>query len=149
MCGIAGLYSARRVDPELLQRMADVIAHRGPDDSGVWIDAEAGVGFAHRRLSIIDLSPQGHQPMKSADGWFVLNYNGEIYNHAEIRAELEARGQAPEGGWRGHSDTETFVQAIASWGLEAAVGKAVGMFAFALWDRKQRILSLVRDRFGE
>src|SRR6185436_2567638 len=100
MCGLAGLYSARRVDPELLQRMTDVIAHRGPDESGVWIDAEADVGFAHCRLSIIDLSPQGHQPMKSADGRFVLNYDGAIYNHAESRAELEARGQAPEGGWR-------------------------------------------------
>jgi asparagine synthase (glutamine-hydrolysing) len=149
MCGIAGLISARRVDPELLQRMGDVIAHRGPDDAGTWIDPEAGVGFAHRRLSIVDLSPSGHQPMQSADGRFVLNYNGEIYNHAELRRELEARGQAPEGGWRGHSDTETLVQAIACWGLEAALGKVVGMFAFAAWDRQERLLHLVRDRFGE
>lgn len=149
MCGIAGLISARRVDPELLGRMGDVIAHRGPDDAGIWIDAEAGVGFAHRRLSIVDLSPHGHQPMQSADGRFVVNYNGEIYNHGELRAELETRGQAPEGGWRGHSDTETLLQAIAARGLEAAVGKAVGMFAFAAWDRKERALHLVRDRFGE
>jgi asparagine synthase (glutamine-hydrolysing) len=149
MCGIAGLISASRVEPELLARMGDVIAHRGPDDAGTWIDAEAGVGFAHRRLSIVDLSPSGHQPMPSADGRFVLNYNGEIYNHAELRRELEERGQPPEGGWRGHSDTETLVQAVACWGLEAAVGKAVGMFAFALWDRKERVLHLVRDRFGE
>lgn len=149
MCGLAGLISKHRVDPELLRRMADVIAHRGPDDEGTWIDAEAGVGFAHRRLSIIDLSPKGHQPMASADGRFVLNYNGEVYNHGELRRELESQGQVAEGGWRGRSDTETMLQAIASWGLEVAVGKAVGMFAFALWDRKQHILSLVRDRFGE
>ena len=149
MCGIAGLLSASRIDPELLKRMGDVIAHRGPDDDGTWMDEEGGVGFAHRRLSIVDLSPSGHQPMLSTDGRFVLNYNGEIYNHGELRRELEARGQVPDGGWRGHSDTETLVQAIAAWGLETAVGKAVGMFAFALWDRQQRVLSLVRDRFGE
>jgi asparagine synthase (glutamine-hydrolysing) len=149
MCGIAGIVSAGRIDPQLLQRMGDVIVHRGPDDGGSWIDTDAGIGFAHRRLSILDLSPQGHQPMHSADGRFVLNYNGEVYNHAEIRAELEGAGLAPEGGWRGHSDTETMVQAIAAWGLEEAVGRFVGMFAFALWDRKERRLSLVRDRFGE
>ena len=149
MCGIAGLISARRVDPQLLKRMGDAVAHRGPDDAGTWTDPEAGVGLAHRRLSIVDLSPQGHQPMHSADGRFVLNYNGEIYNHGELRRELEERGQGPEGGWRGHSDTETLLQAIAAWGLEAAVGRAVGMFAFALWDRKQRVLHLARDRFGE
>ena len=149
MCGIAGLVSARPIDPRLLVRMAGAIAHRGPDDEGSWIDAEAGVGLAHRRLSIVDLSPSGHQPMASACGRFVLNYNGEIYNHGELRAELETRGQGPGGGWRGHSDTEALVQAIAAWGLEAAVGRAVGMFAFALWDRQERTLSLVRDRFGE
>src|SRR5436190_17841698 len=145
MCGIAGLVSKRGIDPQLLKRMGDVIAHRGPDDDGTWIDEEAGVGFAHRRLSIVDLSPQGHQPMSSGDGRFLLNYNGEIYNHVELRRRLEERGQAPEGGWRGHSDTETLVQAIAVWGLEEAVGQAVGMFAFALWDRKERRLHLVRD----
>jgi asparagine synthase (glutamine-hydrolysing) len=149
MCGIAGLVSRRRIDPGLVSRMAGVIAHRGPDDEGIWIDPDANVGLAHRRLSIVDLSPQGHQPMLSADGGFVLNYNGEIYNHAELRRSLDARGQGPEGGWRGHSDTETLLQAIACWGLRAAVEQAVGMFAFALWDRKERVLSLVRDRFGE
>jgi asparagine synthase (glutamine-hydrolysing) len=145
MCGIAGMVTARRLDPGLLQRMGDVIAHRGPDDDGIWMDGEAGVGFAHRRLSIVDLSPSGHQPMISADGRFVLNYNGEVYNHAELRRELPV----PEGGWRGHSDTETILQAISAWGLERATAKFVGMFAFALWDRQQRRLSLVRDRFGE
>src|SRR5688572_15195631 len=126
MCGITGLVSMRGVEPELLKRMADVIAHRGPDDEGIWIDAHAGIGLAHRRLSIVDLSPQGHQPMASSDGSLVLNYNGEIYNHSELRRELDERGQAPPGGWRGHSDTETLLQAIAAWGLEAAVVKAVG-----------------------
>jgi len=149
MCGISGLLSSRRIDSGLLQRMAGAIAHRGPDDEGIWIDPEANVGLAHRRLSIVDLSPQGHQPMLSADGRFVLDYNGEIYNHADLRKVLEAKGHAPEGGWRGHSDTETLLQAIACWGLKAAVEASVGMFALALWDRKKRSLSLARDRFGE
>ena len=149
MCGIAGIVSARRFDPDLLGRMAGTIAHRGPDDEGTWIDVETGVGFAHRRLSIVDLSPQGHQPMHSADGRFVISYNGEIYNHSELRAELEAFGHVPDGGWHGHSDTETLLQGIAVWGLEPTLGKAAGMFAFSLWDRKKRLLHLVRDRFGE
>ncbi len=125
------------------------IAHRGPDDEGVWVDPEAGVGLGHRRLSIVDLSPSGHQPMHSADGRLVLSFNGEIYNHAELRTELDASGAAPKSGWRGHSDTETLIQAIAAWGLEPTLAKAVGMFAFGLWDRKARTLRLVRDRFGE
>lgn len=149
MCGIAGLLSADRVDPALLMRMAGAIAHRGPDDQGIWSDEEAGIGFAHRRLSILDLSPQGHQPMHSADGRFVICFNGEIYNHAAIRAELEGNGQTPEAGWRGHSDTEVLLQAFVAWGVEATITRAVGMFAFALWDRKARQLHLVRDRFGE
>ena len=149
MCGIAGIFSKGRVDPALLLAMAGAIRHRGPDDEGTWSDGEAGIGFAHRRLAIVDLSPQGHQPMHSADGRYVLSYNGEIYNHAAIRAELDDRGLAPEGGWRGHSDTETLLQAIACWGIEAAIGKAVGMFALSLWDRKERELHLIRDRFGE
>ncbi len=149
MCGIAGLWSKRPPDPALLKRMALAIRHRGPDDEGVWIDADAGVGLAHRRLSIVDLSPHGHQPMLSSDGRFALSYNGEIYNHAELRATLDREGHAPEGGWRGHSDTETLVEAIAAWGLDAALDRSVGMFAFASWDRRDRTLSLVRDRFGE
>jgi asparagine synthase (glutamine-hydrolysing) len=149
MCGIAGLLSVEGVDPALLKRMADAIAHRGPDDEGIWSDEEAGIGFAHRRLSILDLSPQGHQPMYSADGRFVICFNGEIYNHGAIRAELEALDRVPEGGWRGRSDTEVLLQAIVEWGLEAAISRAVGMFALALWDRKERRLHLVRDRFGE
>lgn len=149
MCGIAGIFSPDRIDPALLARMAGAIAHRGPDDQGIWLDDEAAIGLAHRRLSILDLSPQGNQPMHSADGHFVICFNGEIYNHPEIRAELEGAGRAPEGGWRGHSDTEILLQAFTVWGVEATVTRAVGMFAFALWDRKERQLHLVRDRFGE
>ena len=149
MCGIAGLWGKRPPDPALLALMAGAIAHRGPDDHGVWIDADAGLGLAHRRLAIVDLSPHGHQPMPSADGRFTLSYNGEIYNHSELRAALDGEGRTPEGGWRGYSDTETLIEAIAAWGLEATLARAVGMFAFALWDRRNRALHLVRDRFGE
>ena len=133
----------------MLSRMAASIAHRGPDDEGIWTDPEAGIALVSRRLAIIDLSPAGHQPMASSNGRFVLTFNGEIYNHHDLRAELEARGYTPEGGWRGHSDTETLIEAIAALGLEPALERCVGMFAFALWDRQERRLCLVRDRFGE
>lgn len=140
---------SRQVDLSILERMIAPITHRGPDDRGIWLDVPAGIGFGHRRLAIIDLSEMGHQPMHSRDGRFVITYNGEIYNHAELRTELETSGHAPKGGWCGTSDTETLIEAIAAWGLEAALDRAVGMFAFALWDRKERRLQLVRDRFGE
>jgi asparagine synthase (glutamine-hydrolysing) len=146
MCGIAGLLTAGRLDAAVVRAMIAPIAHRGPDDQGVWTDAEAGIGLGHRRLSIVDLSPLGHQPMASADGRWVLSYNGEIYNHAELRSTLDAAGH---GGWRGHSDTETLIEGIARWGLQATLEKAVGMFALALWDRRERVLHLARDRFGE
>lgn len=149
MCGIAGLLSKKAIVPVQLHKMGSALVHRGPDDGGVWIDGEAGVGLAHRRLAILDLSPHGHQPMSSTDGRFILSYNGEIYNHAAIRAELETNGLVPADGWRGHSDTETLLAAIACWGLNGALERAVGMFAFALWDRSERVLKLVRDRFGE
>ena len=149
MCGIVGLVGESSRDAALLSRMAGSIAHRGPDDQGTWIDVEAGVALANRRLAVIDLSPQGHQPMHSSNGRYVLTFNGEIYNHAEIRKELDRSGATPEGGWRGHSDTETLIEAIATLGLEPALSRCVGMFAFALWDRQERKLSLVRDRFGE
>jgi asparagine synthase (glutamine-hydrolysing) len=123
--------------------MTDPIAHRGPDDQGCWIDRESGVGLGHRRLSIVDLSPLGHQPMESGNGRYVLSFNGEIYNHREMRAELVGHN------WRGHSDTETLIECIAAWGVERTLQKSVGMFALALWDRQTRQLSLVRDRFGE
>ncbi|MES2327468.1 MAG: asparagine synthase (glutamine-hydrolyzing) [Pseudomonadota bacterium] len=149
MCGIAGIISAKGLDPGLLERMTNAVAHRGPDDAGLWIDAETRVGLGHRRLAIVDLSPAGHQPMLSADDRFVLTFNGEIYNHADLRAELEAAGAVPEGGWRGHSDHEVFLQGIVTWGLMETLRRSAGMFAFALWDRRDRTLRLVRDRFGE
>jgi asparagine synthase (glutamine-hydrolysing) len=125
--------------------MGRTLQHRGPDDSGVWSDAEAGVGLAHRRLSIVDLSAAGHQPMSSPDRRFTLSYNGEIYNFAALRQELEARGH----GFQGHSDTEVMLAAFAEWGVEAAVKRFVGMFAFAVWDARERVLHLCRDRVGE
>ena len=149
MCGIAGILSPRPVEPALLRAMAARIAHRGPDDDGVWSDPDCGIGLAHRRLAIVDLSPHGHQPMAAADGRWVLSFNGEIYNHAALRTRMERAGAVPEGGWRGQSDTETLIEGIARWGLEATLREAVGMFAFALWDRRERTLQLVRDRFGE
>ena len=149
MCGIAGIFSTDGVDRDLLSQMAGTLVHRGPDDQHIWADASAGIGFAHRRLSILDLSPEGRQPMQSADERYVICFNGEIYNHRQILAELEQSGLAPESGWRGHSDTEILLQAFVAWGVEAAISKAVGMFALALWDRKERQLHLARDRFGE
>ena len=149
MCGIAGAFGTAGAERSTIAAMARSIAHRGPDGEGIWLDAEAGIGLGNRRLAIIDLSPAGLQPMHSADGRFVLTFNGEIYNHPELRARLESEGQVPAGGWRGHSDTETFLQAIAAWGLGPALERSVGMFAFALWDRSERSLRLVRDRFGE
>jgi asparagine synthase (glutamine-hydrolysing) len=127
--------------------MADRIRHRGPDDQGVWIDGDAGLALAHRRLSILDLSAAGHQPMHSASGRWVLAYNGEIYNHMELRRRLKAEGAAPS--WRGHSDTETLLAAIEAWGVDETLRRSVGMFALALWDRSQRALWLARDRMGE
>ena len=149
MCGIAGVMGPSAGDERLLTAMADPIRHRGPDAGGVWADAEAGIGLAHRRLAIVDLSPHGAQPMASASGRFVLSFNGEIYNHTALRTELDGLGATPPGGWRGHSDTETLAEAIACWGLDATLERATGMFALALWDRETRTLSLVRDRFGE
>lgn len=150
MCGIAGFMSAKgwRDDADRVARaMGDALRHRGPDDGDEWIDAAAGVALAHRRLSIVDLSAAGHQPMTSADGRWVVVYNGEIYNHRAVRRDLEAAGRAPE--WRGHSDTETLLAAVAAWGVPQALGRCVGMFAMALWDQHERALTLARDRMGE
>lgn len=148
MCGIAGFWAeGRRIDaPQVLQHMADKVRHRGPDSSGVWSDASAGVGLAHRRLAIVDLSEAGHQPMMSASGRYVIVLNGEIYNHNDLRRRLDA---ASGHAWRGHSDTETLLAAIDAWGLEKALRESVGMFAIALWDKQERSLYLARDRFGE
>jgi len=150
MCGIAGfLDRSGQCGPERLRElvtgMTDAIAYRGPDDSGAWEDPEAGVALGHRRLSIIDLSAEGHQPMFSADGNLVVVFNGEIYNFLELREELEAGGHR----FRGHSDTEVMLAAFAQWGPDAAVRRFNGMFAFALWDRRERRLFLCRDRLGK
>lgn len=149
MCGLVGFWSGQRVaDPAILiKRMADTIMHRGPDDSGVWFDESSGIAFGHRRLSILDLSPAGHQPMLSACGRYVLAFNGEIYNHLELRAHLERDGTSP--AWRGHADTETLLACFAAWGIAETLRASVGMFAIALWDRQQKILTLARDRMGE
>lgn len=151
MCGIAGAILNGAHDPSIVDRMTGPLRHRGPDDGGRWDDPDTGNGprviLGHRRLAIVDLSPLGHQPMASNDGRWVIAFNGEIYNHRTIRAELDAANLAPE--WRGHSDTETLVAAIAAWGLEATLTRSVGMFAIALWDRRERVLHLARDRFGE
>ncbi len=151
MCGFTGFFglgAGRGGDAAaVLKRMCDTLVHRGPDDSGLWMDGEAGIGLGHRRLSIIDLSPEGHQPMRSACGRYVVAFNGEIYNFQDLRAELEGSSAAP--AWRGHSDTEVMLAAIAHWGLDNALRRMAGMFAFALWDRVERTLHLVRDRLGE
>jgi asparagine synthase (glutamine-hydrolysing) len=147
MCGIAGFFggywhSEQAANERVLRAMADAIEHRGPDSDGYWIDPAQRVAFAHRRLAIVDLTPTGAQPMVSASGRYVISYNGEIYNHQQIRARLNEP-------WRGTSDTETLLAAIEAWGLRAALEATVGMFAIALWDRQERTLFLARDRFGE
>ena len=151
MCGIAGLFRPGGGDESRLtavvRDMTDALAYRGPDAAGYWTHASAGIAFGHRRLSVLDLSPAGSQPMHSDCGRFTVTFNGEIYNHLDIRSELEAAGVAPN--WRGHSDTETLLCAIRHWGLEAALQRFSGMFALALWDERERTLTLARDRFGE
>src|SRR6185295_9586594 len=147
MCGLAGFWSTDPIDdaPAILRRMAEAIRHRGPDDEGYWWDAESGLGLAFRRLSILDLSPKGHQPMVSASGRYVVVFNGEIYNFKDLRRAEEAHGTCFEG----HSDTEVMLAAIERRGLNSAVETFHGMFALALWDRATRTLHLVRDRLGE
>lgn len=146
MCGIAGILSPgardlRSIAGDMVRR----ISYRGPDDAGVWCDEAAGLALSHARLSILDLSEAGHQPMVSGSGRYVITYNGEIYNFVELRADLEQWGY----GFRGHSDTEVLLAAIEQWGVEATLGRLNGMFAFAVWDRQERTLALVRDRLGE
>lgn len=153
MCGIAGYLmgasgaASGESGNAVLQRMGKAIAHRGPDDTGVWTDTNAGVGLVHQRLSIVDLSPAGHQPMVSTSARFVLVFNGEIYNHLALRSELDSRSASSQ--WRGHSDTETLLAGVDAWGVEATLRKCIGMFAFALWDRQAQELTLGRDRLGE
>lgn len=168
MCGISGFLSlspiASKEQAEFLLRvMNDTLTHRGPDDSGIWCDPETGIGLGHRRLSVLDLSAAGHQPMVSPSGRFILVFNGEIYNHLEIRQELEHQGPLPvhplaerlendamaQHGWRGHTDTETLLAAMDRFGVGETLKRCRGMFAFALWDRHDRLLYLARDRLGE
>jgi len=149
MCGIAGFFSPSRSTAEsltgTLQAMTDAIVHRGPDDGGHWVDAECGIALGHRRLSILDLSPLGHQPMTSVHGRYIMVFNGEVYNFQDLRTELEALGHA----WKGHSDTEVMLAAMVQWGIDAATARFNGMFAFAVWDKQERTLHLGRDRLGE
>lgn len=148
MCGITGFWqNDGRPDANVAERMALQIRHRGPDDAGVWLDTGAGLALAHRRLAVIDISKAGHQPMTSPCGRFVLCYNGEIYNHLDLRADLEQLGGHFD--WRGHSDTETLLAALRHWGVDETLQRINGMFAFALWDRIERKLFLARDRMGE
>ena len=153
MCGLVGilggvaLQEGEQSDEALLKRMADTITHRGPDDAGYWCDVEQRIGLGHRRLSIVDLTPAGHQPMQSASGRYVIAFNGEIYNHLLLRQALEGAARAP--AWRGHSDTETLLAGFEAWGLQDTVERAIGMFAIAVWDKHSCTLTLVRDRIGE
>ncbi|MFZ4125919.1 MAG: asparagine synthase (glutamine-hydrolyzing) [Rickettsiales bacterium] len=147
MCGIAGILIARdRVDaaslPSIAQRMGDALYTRGPDSGGIWSDGAQGIALAHRRLSIIDLSPEGHQPMVSVSGRYIISFNGEIYNYQELRARLSY-------AWRGHSDTEVLLAAFEIWGIERTLRECDGMFAIALWDTQEQRLTLARDRMGE
>jgi asparagine synthase (glutamine-hydrolysing) len=148
MCGISGLFDQAR-PPELhsrLSKMNDAISYRGPDDAGIWVD-ECGLALGHRRLAIVDLTSAGYQPMHSHNQRYVLVFNGEIYNHLQLRQQLMAEDSGL--AWKGHSDTEVLLECIVRWGIEKALASFVGMFAFALWDRQERLLTLARDRVGE
>lgn len=152
MCGLSGFMGAfpfqdKGKQQVLLKRMTDTLGHRGPDDAGYWCDGERGIALGHRRLAIVDLSPAGHQPMQSPSDRYMMVFNGEIYNHAQMRRELESNALAP--AWRGRSDTETLLAGFDAWGIRKTVERAVGMFAFAVWDRQTGILILGRDRIGE
>jgi asparagine synthase (glutamine-hydrolysing) len=147
MCGLVGYWNKNGVEASIVERMATKIRHRGPDDAGIFLNKEGDLALAHRRLAIIDLTPAGQQPMISPCGRLMLVYNGEIYNHKDLRADLE-----DEGGhfnWRGHSDTETLLAGLRHWGVEETLKRLNGMFAFALWDNTERTLFLARDRMGE
>ena len=152
MCGFAGyLYLKNTLvnddEQRILLNMGHSLRHRGPDDSGLWKDSESGIGLVHQRLSIIDLTDAGHQPMKSVSERYILVFNGEIYNHKDLRAQLLYENK--RCSWVGNSDTETLIDCIDFWGLEKTLKSSNGMFALALWDKKTRTLSIARDRFGE
>src|SRR5690349_7824167 len=150
MCGVAGFIDVSLSMPHseletIALRMADTLAHRGPDDRGSWVKAETGIALSHRRLAIIDLSPNGHQPMISACGRYVISFNGEIYNFQELRRELVTLGHS----FRGTSDTEVILAAFTQWGVARALERLNGMFAFAVWDQTEKILHLARDPLGK
>ncbi|MWJ28491.1 asparagine synthase (glutamine-hydrolyzing) [Halomonas sp. ZH2S] len=153
MCGLSGFYyltNKKLCSSDsnfVLEQMASTLNQRGPDDIGIWCDENERIGLAHTRLSIVDLTPAGHQPMASACDRFVIAFNGEIYNHIDLRAQLEAQNTAPL--WRGHSDTETLLSCFSAWGVEQTLQSTVGMFALALWDKQEQKLTLARDRLGE
>ncbi|AQP34957.1 asparagine synthase (glutamine-hydrolyzing) [Vibrio anguillarum] len=149
MCGFSGFYSPQysvKNSSELLTTMINEIIHRGPDDIGVWHSEDETIGFSHRRLAIVDLSPAGHQPMISSTARYILAFNGEIYNHLDLRKQLE---QEVDCCWRGHSDTETLLKGFDVWGIKATIIKTIGMFAMSIWDAKEKSLTLLRDRLGE
>jgi asparagine synthase (glutamine-hydrolysing) len=149
MCGIVGFVERNRHGDfeSIISRMASAVQYRGPDKYGSWLDPESGIALGHRRLAVVDLSSAGQQPMVSCSGRWVIVYNGEIYNHRDLRLRLEAEHSAPF--WHGHSDTETMLACIDAWGIETTLQAVVGMFAIALWDRENRTLVLARDRMGE
>src|SRR6516164_3149922 len=149
MCGVAGIWDRRQMRAPaavaaMVEAMTETLRHRGPDEGAVFTDVGARLALGHRRLSIVELSPAGAQPMISSCGRFVISYNGEVYNAAELRPELEAAGRR----FRGHCDTEIIVEGAAVWGVEATVRRLIAMFAIALWDRRERVLHLIRDRLG-
>ena len=152
MCGFVGLYLNSGEDApfemeKIIANMTDKLEHRGPDDRGTWLDHKHSIALGHRRLAIVDVSSSGHQPMTSASSRYVIALNGEVYNHSELRNELDRIN--PNSQWNGHSDTETLLAGIEAWGIEKTLSKAVGMFAIALWDKNNHTLNLIRDRFGE
>lgn len=152
MCGFVGFLGNgfsgdEKAGHAVIKLMTDAIINRGPDDAGSWVSGNEHVGLGHRRLSIVDLSPAGHQPMRSASSRYVLVFNGEIYNHLKLRDELHKAGYA--AAWRGHSDTETLLAGFDTWGIAQTVERAIGMFAFAVWDRETQTLTMGRDRLGE
>jgi asparagine synthase (glutamine-hydrolysing) len=147
MCGITGFIASNNIDySRVLEAMVHKLDHRGPDSHGVWFDQNNKIGFAHARLSIVDLSITGHQPMQSKSGRYMMVFNGEIYNHQDIRKQLDTQTQT---NWKGTSDTETLLAAIENWGVDKTIENSVGMFAIALWDTKDETLTLIRDRMGE
>ncbi len=162
MCGLVGFFGGRAFKDDhdhqiLIKNMSDTISHRGPDDAGYWSDVERQVCLGHRRLSIVDLSPAGHQPMHSPSGQYVMVFNGEIYNHLELRQRLKldhsSRNPVDNGklviSWRGHSDSETLLAGFDAWGIQGTIERTIGMFAIAVWDRHFNTLTLARDRLGE